>query len=282
MLVAADIRVLVRRLAREPPVVRAGKHPNIVFLLTDDLDMHELAYMPNVRRLLADQGVTFTHYYVSVSLCCPVAFVDSAGPVLAQHRRADERRRQRRLRDGVPPRDREVDDRHVAAECGLPDRLHRQVPERVSRHRRRRPTCRRAGTSSTAPSAARRTPNTTTRSTRTPTSSRTAAKPRDYGTTCTSAWPASSSAAKRQAVLLYLNVYAPHQPATPAPPDAQLLPDGRGTAHPGVQRVERGGQAALAAPAPRVRAHERIEQHRRSLPRAASGRCRRSTAVSPT
>jgi arylsulfatase A-like enzyme len=45
--------------------------PNIVFLLTDDLDMHEVAYMPNVRRLLTDQGVSFSHFYVSVSLCCP-------------------------------------------------------------------------------------------------------------------------------------------------------------------------------------------------------------------
>ncbi len=47
------------------------RRPNIVFLLTDDLDLHEMAYMPNVRRLLADRGVTFTHYFVSDSLCCP-------------------------------------------------------------------------------------------------------------------------------------------------------------------------------------------------------------------
>jgi N-acetylglucosamine-6-sulfatase len=47
------------------------KHPNIVFLLTDDLDVHEMAYMPHVRQLLTDKGVTFSHYYVSDSLCCP-------------------------------------------------------------------------------------------------------------------------------------------------------------------------------------------------------------------
>lgn len=45
--------------------------PNIVFLLTDDLDLSEMAYMPNVRRLLADQGVTFSNSFVSDSLCCP-------------------------------------------------------------------------------------------------------------------------------------------------------------------------------------------------------------------
>ena len=42
-----------------------------MFLLTDDLDSAELSYMPNVRRLLADQGVTFSRYFVSNSLCCP-------------------------------------------------------------------------------------------------------------------------------------------------------------------------------------------------------------------
>ena len=46
-------------------------HPNIVFLLTDDLDVSEMAYMPNVRRLLTDEGVSFSHYFVSNSLCCP-------------------------------------------------------------------------------------------------------------------------------------------------------------------------------------------------------------------
>ena len=48
-----------------------GVRPNIVFLLTDDLDVPEVAYMPHVRQLLADEGVTFRRFYVSVSLCCP-------------------------------------------------------------------------------------------------------------------------------------------------------------------------------------------------------------------
>jgi N-acetylglucosamine-6-sulfatase len=48
-----------------------SKRPNIVFLLTDDLDVSELAYMPNVKRLLTDEGVDFSHFYISVSLCCP-------------------------------------------------------------------------------------------------------------------------------------------------------------------------------------------------------------------
>ena len=51
--------------------LRPSEHPNIVFVLTDDLDLASMPYMPNVRRLLADRGVTFTHYMVSNSLCCP-------------------------------------------------------------------------------------------------------------------------------------------------------------------------------------------------------------------
>ncbi|HEY5013515.1 MAG TPA: sulfatase-like hydrolase/transferase, partial [Acidimicrobiia bacterium] len=45
--------------------------PNVVFILTDDLDFGEIATMPNLRSMLIDQGVSFSHYFVSVSLCCP-------------------------------------------------------------------------------------------------------------------------------------------------------------------------------------------------------------------
>jgi arylsulfatase A-like enzyme len=45
--------------------------PNVLFILTDDLDMSEIAYMPNLRQMLIDEGVSFSRYYVSVSLCCP-------------------------------------------------------------------------------------------------------------------------------------------------------------------------------------------------------------------
>ena len=51
--------------------LRPSEHPNIVFVLTDDLDLAEMRYMLNVHRLLADQGVTFSRYFVSNSLCCP-------------------------------------------------------------------------------------------------------------------------------------------------------------------------------------------------------------------
>jgi N-acetylglucosamine-6-sulfatase len=48
----------------------SSKHPNIVFVLTDDLAMNLLQYMPHVLEM-QKQGVTFANYFVTDSLCCP-------------------------------------------------------------------------------------------------------------------------------------------------------------------------------------------------------------------
>ncbi|WP_427895310.1 sulfatase family protein [Kribbella sp. GL6] len=45
-------------------------HPNIVFVLTDDLSMNLLQYMPQVQQLAKD-GASFSNYTVTDSLCCP-------------------------------------------------------------------------------------------------------------------------------------------------------------------------------------------------------------------
>jgi N-acetylglucosamine-6-sulfatase len=50
--------------------VASAARPNIVFVLTDDLTPDLLRFMPNVRRLQRD-GMTFSRYYVTDSLCCP-------------------------------------------------------------------------------------------------------------------------------------------------------------------------------------------------------------------
>jgi N-acetylglucosamine-6-sulfatase len=64
----------------KPPTAHAATHPattvvaprrpNIVFVLTDDLSMNLLPYLPQVRAMQRD-GVTLSHYYVVDSLCCP-------------------------------------------------------------------------------------------------------------------------------------------------------------------------------------------------------------------
>ena len=64
--VAAAVTLAVAR----PSPAGAPKRPNIVFVLTDDLSWNLVRYMPHVVGL-ERQGVTFSHYYVTDSLCCP-------------------------------------------------------------------------------------------------------------------------------------------------------------------------------------------------------------------
>ena len=46
------------------------QHPNIVFVLTDDLSMNLLQFMPHVLQMQKN-GATFANYFVTDSLCCP-------------------------------------------------------------------------------------------------------------------------------------------------------------------------------------------------------------------
>lgn len=53
---------------QEPP---PPDRPNIVMILTDDMQADDLEYMPETRRLIADQGATFQNAFVTLPLCCP-------------------------------------------------------------------------------------------------------------------------------------------------------------------------------------------------------------------
>ena len=46
------------------------KSPNIIFILTDDLSINLLQFMPHVLKMERN-GATFTNYFVTDSLCCP-------------------------------------------------------------------------------------------------------------------------------------------------------------------------------------------------------------------
>ena len=52
-----------------PTAVSTG--PNIVEFLVDDMRSDDLAYMPNVRRLIGDQGISMQNMFSSYPLCCP-------------------------------------------------------------------------------------------------------------------------------------------------------------------------------------------------------------------
>lgn len=48
-----------------------GSQPNLVVIMTDDQTMDSLAVMPNVKRLLVDEGMSFPNSIVTYPLCCP-------------------------------------------------------------------------------------------------------------------------------------------------------------------------------------------------------------------
>ena len=52
---------------------KGSNRPNIVFILTDDQDLHmnSLEYMPHTRKLIADQGTIFSNHFCTNALCCP-------------------------------------------------------------------------------------------------------------------------------------------------------------------------------------------------------------------
>src|SRR4051794_41948698 len=57
-----------------PDALPASDHrpdrPNIVFILTDDLSWNLVQYMPHVQQMQRE-GMTFSNYFVTDSLCCP-------------------------------------------------------------------------------------------------------------------------------------------------------------------------------------------------------------------
>jgi arylsulfatase A-like enzyme len=51
----------------------AAERPNLLLILVDDLDQNlgSTDYMPNLHRLLVQQGLTFPDFFVTNALCCP-------------------------------------------------------------------------------------------------------------------------------------------------------------------------------------------------------------------
>ena len=57
--------------AASPGKSQATTRPNVIVFETDDQTVESMRVMPNVKSLIADQGVTFDNSFVSYSLCCP-------------------------------------------------------------------------------------------------------------------------------------------------------------------------------------------------------------------
>ena len=56
-----------------PPWQGESKKPNIVFIMSDDQDMHmdSLSYMPLLKKHIIDEGTFYRRHYCTVALCCP-------------------------------------------------------------------------------------------------------------------------------------------------------------------------------------------------------------------
>ena len=63
-----------------------GARPNIIFVLTDDLDARSIAVMPQLKAHLADAGVTFANFFVTTALCCPSRASILRGQYVHNHR----------------------------------------------------------------------------------------------------------------------------------------------------------------------------------------------------
>jgi len=68
---AAGLAVGAREHGSSAQAAAAPQRPNILVLETDDQTLAEMEVLPNVRRLIGDQGVTFDNNFDSFSLCCP-------------------------------------------------------------------------------------------------------------------------------------------------------------------------------------------------------------------
>lgn len=55
------------------PAQRRPDRPNIVFILTDDQDLHmeSLSYMPFLQKHLVSKGTFYTRHFCTIALCCP-------------------------------------------------------------------------------------------------------------------------------------------------------------------------------------------------------------------
>ena len=60
--------------------------PNIVFVMTDDMEERMLSRMPMVRSRVVDEGVTFDNAFVTQSLCCPSRATALRGQYPHNHR----------------------------------------------------------------------------------------------------------------------------------------------------------------------------------------------------
>ncbi|HTE83331.1 MAG TPA: sulfatase [Dehalococcoidia bacterium] len=55
----------------QEPTQPTAQRSNVLFVLTDDMRLDDMQYLPQVQQLVGSQGVTFDNEFDNVTLCCP-------------------------------------------------------------------------------------------------------------------------------------------------------------------------------------------------------------------
>jgi arylsulfatase A-like enzyme len=80
----ACLCVLALLVRGEPSHAASGK-PNIIMFTTDDQTVRDMVAMPKTQALIGNQGATFPHAFVSMSLCCPSRVTVQTGQYAHNH-----------------------------------------------------------------------------------------------------------------------------------------------------------------------------------------------------
>jgi arylsulfatase A-like enzyme len=72
--------------AHEAVAQDAPTRPNVVVVMADDMRVDDLAFAPNLRRLIAEHGVTFENSFSPFPLCCPARASLLTGQYAHNHR----------------------------------------------------------------------------------------------------------------------------------------------------------------------------------------------------
>jgi arylsulfatase A-like enzyme len=67
------------------PLIGDKERPNIVVIMADDMRDDDVKYMPNVQRLIGDQGVRFVNSFSPQPLCCPARASFDTGEYTHNH-----------------------------------------------------------------------------------------------------------------------------------------------------------------------------------------------------
>lgn len=84
-LVALSLAAVATTLHRGDGTVAADR-PNVIVIVSDDLDTSVMPYLPNVQKLIGDQGATLDRFYVEQGTCCTSRATILSGEYAHNHR----------------------------------------------------------------------------------------------------------------------------------------------------------------------------------------------------